>query len=373
MSRIIPSKYPSLDYELWNAIRSDGTQVNKRIAAAIAVKDKRVESHRSELWTKNGRTQLNFEGEEITGIPAIVDFIGLHPVFEALKTQIELNPEGIFEDIKSSLSSYKQWEIYFEETTMEQWLNINWAAFGHVIGAAVANQGAAEKYWNIQGKDALDSLRFWNDLDYSDPKVSKGDGLPLAKWNDIVQFWADRNYDPDSEIARAIDHPPSAPFRRCFNRIGEEVVMPNPLALGYRKMLYGVLSMNFGEEEPQELQKTYGKTILQKMLREQLVRAGKSGDFGPLILFIHSVCSHHLMRGNVSQQKIGLHLISMLGMRLQLRNVGALNVPDLAATLKTSFPFGPVLKILRDSKLISWNYFELTNVNAEVERLVGLL
>ena len=109
------------------------------------------------------------------------------------------------------------------------------------------------------------------------------------------------------------------------------------------------------------------------MLREQLVRAGKSGDFGPLILFIHSVCSHYLMRGNVSQQKIGLHLISMLGMRLQLRNVGALNVPDLAATLRTSFPLGSVLKILRDSKLISWNYFELTNVNAEVERLVGLL
>jgi len=218
MSRIIPSNYPSLDYELWNAIRLDGTQVNKKIAAAIAVKDKRVESHRSELWTKNGRAQLNFEGDEIAGMPAIVDFIGLHPVFEALKTQIELNPEGIFEDIKSSLSGYKQWEIFFEATTIEQWLTINWTTFGRVIGAAVANQGAAEKYWNVQGKDALDSAYFWNDLDRSDPKVSAGYGLPLSKWNDIVQFWADRNYDADSEIARAIDHPPSAPFRRCFNQ-----------------------------------------------------------------------------------------------------------------------------------------------------------
>ena len=150
-------------------------------------------------------------------------------------------------------------------------------------------------------------------------------------------------------------------------------MMPNPLAIGFRKMLHGVLGMPYGEEEPQELQKSYGKTILQKMLREQLVRAGQSGKFGPLILFIHSVCSHHLMRSNVSQQKIGLHLISMLGMRLQLRNVGALNVPDLAASLKTSFKLGAVLKILRDSKLISWNFFELTTVNSEIKHLTDLL
>lgn len=309
----------------------------------------------------------------MVGANRVVDFLGLHPVFEQLNDQIALNPDGVYNDIKSHLAAYKEWEIFFEETTRDHWLTINWSAFGRVIGAAVANQGASEDHWKIQGKDALDSLRFWNDLDDRDPKVSRGDGLPMEKWNDIVEFWSDRNYDPDSEVARAIDHPPSAPFRRCYNRLGEDVVMPNPLALGFRKMLYGTFGMTFGEEEPQEIQKSYGRTILQKMLREQIGRASRSGNYAPLVLFIHSVCSHHLMRSNVAQQKIGLHLISMLGMRLQMRGVGALNVPDLAASLRSSFTMGPVMKILRDSKLAVWSFADIEAVRAEVKDLASQL
>ena len=372
MTRILPRQYPSLDHALWESVRGLQQSVTAKMARQLAKAD-RGEMHRSDLWIEQGRPKYTDDGDALTNEPFVVDFISLHPAFNELVERCRLDAQGLHQEVRDHLNAYPHWEVFFEGATQEDWLSINWSAFGRVIGAAVANQGAAEKFWTLKGSDALDSLRFWGHLDESDPRVSAGDGLPIEKWNDVVEFWNQYQYDPDSEISRAIQHPPSAPFRRCINVKGEEVLMPNPLALGFRKMIYAKYGAMFGDEERSELSKEYGETILKKMLREQLVRASNSGNYATLLLFIHSACAHHLMRGNVAQQKIGLHLISMLGMRMELRGVGALNVPDAADSLRSSFTFGAVLKILRDSKVISWSYVDHAAVLAEVDRLSSLV
>ena len=200
-----------------------------------------------------------------------------------------------------------------------------------------------------------------------DTSVSTGDGLSLAKWNDIVEFHTDRDYDPETEMARSIDHLPSAPFRKCINALHNDVVMPNPLALTFRKQLHATFGLVSGDEKPEEIQKSHGKVVMEKLLKQQIIR-GKS-DHAKFLLFIHSLCAHHLMRGNVAQQKIGLHLVSMLGIRLEQRSVGGLNVPDIAHAIDSNFPLGVVLRILRDSKLVEWSFVDHASVVTEAKLL----
>jgi hypothetical protein len=202
-----------------------------------------------------------------------------------------------------------------------------------------------------------------------DGGVAAGDGLPLAKWNKLVEFYNERGYDPDTEVARSLDHLPSAPFRRCINTLHNDVMMPNPLALFFRKQLHAAFGLVTGDENPEEIQDAHGKIVLERLLGPQIVDARKKDNHAKFILFIHGMCAHHLMRGNVAQQKIGLHLVSMLGSRLKQRGVGGLNVPDLAYTLNSSFRFGLVLRILRDSKLVKWSYVDHTLVTTEAANL----
>ena len=72
------------------------------------------------------------------------------------------------------------------------------------------------------------------------------------------------------------------------------------------------------------------------------------------------MCAFHIVRTDIIQQKIGLHLFSNLVARRIERKVGASNVPDIAKHLKTGFSLAKVLKILSDKnhKIIEWNSVE---------------
>lgn len=371
MTRILHKDSPSLDYELWNNIRAMRSNVNKKMGIQLASKD-RGGSRASELWKGSGRFQIDINGAEEKSLPMVVDFLSLHSVFEDINERIQIDSDTLYAEIQALVSKDPKWAIFFEGATKRDWLTINWPAFGRVIGAAVSNQAKSTvKHWTFKGTDALDSLRFWNEFCKSDDSVAKGDGLSLSGWNNIVEFYTDRNYDPETEVARSLDHLPSAPFRRCVNTKNVDVVMPNPLALNFRKQLHATFGLVDGDENPEEIQKSHGKVVMEKLLKQQIVR-GKSNHAG-FLLFIHSLCAHHMMRGNVAQQKIGLHLVSMLGIRLDQRGVGGLNVPDLAHALNSGFQLGAVLRILRDSKLVEWSFVDHASVISEAKLLKSKL
>ena len=76
------------------------------------------------------------------------------------------------------------------------------------------------------------------------------------------------------------------------------------------------------------------------------------------------------MRTVVTQQKIGLHLISNLAIRKQTRGVGAQNAPDIAYHLDTAFHLAKILHILQRSKLIDWYTVEKEIVDEACDSLV---
>lgn len=367
MTRILDKAYPSLDYELWNAISPHRIEVDKKMAAQLGKKD-RGTSRTSDHWKGTGRVQIDAMGNELPGASLVVDFISLDRIFQDINEQIRLDPTTLYREIQSKITKDPKWAVFFDGATEKDWLNINWPAFGRVVGAAVSNRARShDRTWPFKGTDALDSLRFWNEFYRADDGVATGDGLPLAKWNGLVEFYNDHGYDPDTEVARSLDHLPSAPFRRCTNTRNNDVMMPNPLSLLFRQQLHAAFSLVTGDEKPEEIQKSHGEIVLEKLLAQQIVRGRK--DHASFILFIHGMCAHHIMRGNVAQQKIGLHLVSMLGSRLNQRGVGGLNVPDLADTLDSSYRFGLVLRILRDSKLVDWSFVDHAVVTTEAAAL----
>ena len=74
-------------------------------------------------------------------------------------------------------------------------------------------------------------------------------------------------------------------------------------------------------------------TITMELLKRALVKLnqGKSAAF---IIDINGICALHCMQDTVTQQKIGLHLLTNLALRKQLRGVDLVNVPDLASNLR---------------------------------------
>ena len=112
-------------------------------------------------------------------------------------------------------------------------------------------------------------------------------------------------------------------------------------------------------------------TITMELLKRALVKLnqGKSAAF---IIDINGIFALHCMQDTVTQQKIGLHLLTNLALRKQLRGVDLVNVPDLASNLDTGFIFGKVLFILHKHKFITWKSVEQTVVADTISRIRSL-
>ena len=121
------------------------------------------------------------------------------------------------------------------------------------------------------------------------------------------------------------------------------------------------------EARANRLARSHGKRTM-KLIEEAITELNRGNTAG-FAIRIHGICAAHVVRTSVMQQKIGLHLISNLGIRKETRLVGAQNVPDIAQYLKTGFHFGKVLHILQRSKIIKWNCIEKDVVQAAVKKL----
>ena len=122
-----------------------------------------------------------------------------------------------------------------------------------------------------------------------------------------------------------------------------------------------------GEEPVEEFALFHGKLTF-RSIREAMdsLAAGEDVAFA---LKIHGICACHIMRTNLVQQKIGMHLFSNLAVRRMTRGVEAMNVPDIAQSLDTGFSLGKVLKILHEAGLIEWYTVELGDVNNAISEL----
>jgi len=99
------------------------------------------------------------------------------------------------------------------------------------------------------------------------------------------------------------------------------------------------------------------------------MEALKEDKYAEFILIIQGLCSNHIMRTQLSQQKIGMHLFSNLAIRRLTRGVEALPLPDIAQELDTGFGMSRVLSILYDAGLIDWYTVEIEHVNNALKNI----
>ena len=353
-------KRPTLDYALWQEVESTASLVNKEQGKYLADRDRGTSSS-SDYFTKEGRNRSANDPVKV------YDYISLSKSFDPWFDELRLNATNLLAGIEDEITGMRGAQVYFHGVG-EDWLELDWNTLARVIGAASANIGNSEGWWRVRGSDAHKSLQFWGQLDRDIPRVTDGIGIPESKWEEIAVFFRERNFDPNSEILRAFSHRPSAPFWKVGDDAGVRYY-PNPLALLHRKRLQELFGSEaeWEGETVEEVSKFHGKLTM-KLINRAMVSLSR-GDVVDFAIRIHGVCAFHVMRTVVTQQKIGLHLISNLAIRKQTRGVGAQNVPDIAYHLDTAFHLAKILHILQRSKLIDWYTVEKEAVDEALDSL----
>ena len=359
MRRVLPDNKPTLDYELWKSIVAPPSQyetVMKEDRHWLSQID-RGSSEISDLWMKEGRDRSTNDTIKV------FDFISLGSMFDSWFEEIEYNKPDLEDRIEQKILSIDGAEKYFEGE-MNTLLEINWIILGRVIGAAVANIGAAEKWWTRKGRDAYVALQFWSNLkrevvgqrydatyDAKDSTIL-ANGINEEKWVNVGDYYRQKGFDPDSEVLRSVGHRASSPFWQENHRPNRYYA--NPFAVIHQKSLFAKF---MGAEDPEELSKEHGKLTLE-LFGDALksLRGSDPERFANFAIKIHGMCAFHIVRTDQIQQKIGLHLFSNLVARKMSRGVGGSNVPDIAKQLKTGFGLAKVLKILsnKNHKIIQW-------------------
>ena len=362
MSRMLPRGRQSLDYTLWDEIKNHAQDVDKNQAKYIADRD-RGHSQESDYWQKRGRERSEFDDTKV------IDFIGIDPRFQNWFDEVELRREALIQDIESKLSEIKGCDDYFKGH-IDEFLEINWGVLGRVVGAAVANIGSQSKtkskrWWFTRGSDSRMSSNYWFEF----KKKSENDSLSSSDWDELVIWNREHGFDPSNEMRRAESHRPSAPFWERNTDTGMRY-FGNPLALKMLEQSRQLFLKMEGRDDIDEFANYHG-TITMELLKRALVKLnqGKSVDF---ILDVNGICALHCMQDSVTQQKIGLHLLTNLALRKQLRGVDLVNVPDLASNLGTGFTFGKVLFVLHKHKFITWKSVEQKLVTETITRLRSL-
>tara|TARA_B100002052_G_scaffold104586_1_gene96372 strand:- start:1543 stop:2631 length:1089 start_codon:yes stop_codon:yes gene_type:complete len=362
MSRMLPKGRQSLDYTLWEEVRVHAQDVDRIQAKYVADRD-RGDSQKSDYWQKRGRERSEVDETKV------IDFIGIDPRFQNWFDEVELRGDGLKEDIELELSRIAGSEDYFKGH-IDEFLEINWGVLGRVVGAAVANIGSkpktkSKRWWYTKGSDSRMSSNYWFDFK---KKIENG-FVRQEDWDEMVIWNRERGFDPSNEMRRAESHRPSSPFWERNTNTGLRY-HGNPLAL---KMLEQSRQMflKMGDRDDIDEFANFHGTITMELLKRALVKLnqGKSAAF---IIEINGICALHCMQDTVTQQKIGLHLLTNLALRKQLRGVDLVNVPDLASNLDTGFIFGKVLFILHKHKFITWKSVEQTVVADTISRIRSL-
>ena len=362
MSRLLKRNRQALDYALWQSISNKAALVSKQQANYLADRDRGTSSSDSDFFRKEGRNR--YGSNDTT---KVYDFISLSSVFDNWFDRVRLDREGLLTQIQDRIQDIRGSQVYFDGVETE-WLDIEWGTLGRVIGAAVANIGRNEvDGWKTQGRDARISNNFWSEILPDDDSWMRG--ISEQKWDDKARFFRERRFDPNSEILRAFSHRPSSPFWQAIDEYGRLKYHPNPLVLLHRsrlKRLYG--SKDPETEGTLEYGKQHGQLMMEMIeLAMNQLKIGNCADFA---IRIHGLCAAHVMRSVVTQQKIGLHLISNLAIRRKTRAVGALNVPDIAYHLDTGFRLAKVLEILQKSRLIDWYTIEKEIVDEALSEIL---
>ena len=369
MSRVLPFKKPSWDYELWQDVRSKALEISKSEKDYISTREAGG-SRESVFWKKGGRAKTTdgmrrmirnstSDGEEGT---FVYDFIGLSRSFNRWFDRVALDSSGLLEEIEKHIGYTKNAETMSDFG--EEWLSINWSIFGRAVGSAIANEGKRQKFWQASGADARMSNRFWMDMSEKNRKGPSGINYVSSEdWNGLVEYFRERDFDPSAEISRSAGHRPSAPIFKGGSSEGAVYSM-NPLAEAHRKRTHGRFR---GAKDPEEFALFHGELTF-KAIRDAM-NALKNGEEVKFALFIHGLCAHHMMRTSITQQKIGMHLFSNLAMRRMMRGVEAVPVPDVAQELASGFSMGRVLQILYDADLIEWYTVEVKEVEEAISNL----
>ena len=359
MSRMLPRGRQSLDYTLWDEIKNHSQDVDRGQAKFIADHD-RGESQKSDYWQKGGRERSEFDETKV------IDFIGIDPRFQKWFDEVKLRREALKEEIESKLSGIDGCDGYFKGH-IDEFLEINWNILGSVVGAAIANIGSmpkksSERWWNARGSDSRMSLNYWSEF----KTKSEDQNIAGDDWEELVTYYRDRGFDPSSEMRRAESHRPSAPFWERNTDKGLRY-FGNPLALKMLETSHVMYSTMAGATEFAD----FHGTITMELLKRALVKLNQ-GNAVDFIIEINGICALHCMQDTITQQKIGLHLLTNLALRKQLRGVDLVNVPDLASNLGTGFRFGKVLEILLKHKFITWKSVEQKLVADTITRIKSL-
>jgi hypothetical protein len=375
MKRVLPDSKPSLDYTLWGRLKE--TNATQRVIPDqrnwLASID-RGASHISDLWVSEGRKRSQLDDTRV------FDFISLSSIFDFWFDELKFNQEDLLNRIITIIDKVEGGSFYFDGQHSSL-LEINWTVLGRVIGAAVANYGSGNKWWFVKGNDALTTHRFWSEL----KRIQVGDsydaerdarhnshyskGIDNEVWQQIGDYYRqhETSFDPDSELLRSTSHRPSSPFWRENHR--PHRIFPNPLALMHQSLMY---AKRQGDEDPGELANDHGKITLQ-ILGDAIkgLRGVDPDRFAHFAVKIHGLCAFHIVRTEIGQQKIGLHLFSNLVAKRMTREVGGTNVPDIAKQLKTEFSLARVLSILvdKDHKIIDWSTAEKEIVDKIVDEI----
>jgi len=369
MSRVLPFKHPSWDFSLWEKIRGSAMSISDTEKKYISTTETGG-SGESVFWMKGGRSNTtgglrkmirNAELGEGDG-DFVYDFIGLSRSFNRWFDRVELDPSGLLEEIEKGAGLTRGGEDMSDFG--EEWLSINWSVLGRAVGSAVANEGKRNGFWKNSGADARMSNAFWMDMEEKNTKGFGGRSYVSSEdWDDLVEWFRERDFDPGAEIIRGAGHRPSAPIFKGGSHEGAVYSM-NPLAKTHRRRMRD----RFRNADDAEEFAFYHGELTFKAIRDAMdaLNDGREGQFA---LMINGICSHHMMRTSITQQKIGMHLLSNLAVRRMTRGVEAVPVPDVAYQLATGFSMGKVLQIMHDAGLIEWYTVDVAKVEEAVAEL----
>ena len=352
MSRVLPFKKPTWDYSLWNEVRGKAATITEDDVKYLSSRD-RGGSAESNFWQRGGRDRNRDDSTKV------IDFVGLSRDFDGWFTRVDIGRDGLLEEFQRKITIMKGAD--FLRGFDEEWVEINWAVLGRAVGSAIANEGYRQKWWPASGGDAKTSNDFWMDVSDESDKLSGYTTLSSEAWEGLVETHREHGFDPGAEVIRSAGHRPSAPIFKGGSDRGP-VYWMNPLILRHRERRR---VHNRGADR--EFAFNHGELTF-KAIREAM-NALKSGDEVRFALIIHGICSHHIMRTNLMQQKIGMHLVTNLAVRRMTRGVEAIDVPGIAQTLSTGFTFGKVLEILYESGIIEWSTVEASVVDEAISAL----
>tara|TARA_B100001250_G_scaffold407742_1_gene428997 strand:+ start:187 stop:1293 length:1107 start_codon:yes stop_codon:yes gene_type:complete len=365
MSRILPFKKPTWDYTLWEEVKTQTMLISEEEMEFLSLRDT-IKSSRSKFWLKGGRDSF------IDPDNKIIDFVGISKKFDIWTEvmKIDSEKERIIQEIERKLQNKTQYpggEYLLNLGIDKDFLEIDWGLLGKVIGAAIANEGRRQGWWVFKGKDTIMSNRFWLDMKSKSLTLGGIKSVDDDDWKELNQLYIQRGLDVETELSRNAASKLTNPILKNSTG-GESYYTINPIAFRNRerrKQRY--LEFAEGEEDTEEYASFHGKLTFSGI--KDAINSLDEFRYADFILKIQGICASHLMRTNMVQQKIGMHLFTNLAFRKMSRGVEAIPVCDIAQELDTGFGLSRVLEILKRADLIEWYTVETEYVNNALKNI----